>query len=379
MATNRRGTRGQSSTTGVILLVAVTLLLGTTVALTFGSVGDSLNEEAPQVRFDVTAAGSDLVLEHVSGDTVRATDLTLLLVQGDTENRFDLETYATTDRLTSGTSVSVPHGLTQGEAQVRLVHEPSKSILVSLSRTIENVLAAGFSSTTSGRTVSFTSTATGGTPGAPALSVADSDLSGFSPGNQDFPGTGTATTTDGGRGVDVTGNRWIEFPYEYDLTTDTVVEFEYRSSRPEGEIHGLSFENDDGQDSTHTLRVYGTQNYGGFLTDVDGNTYTTGDGWRTYQARLGDVSGYGFFGTMDRLVVVNDDDTGGQGETHVRNIRLIEQGADYQYQWEFGDGTVSNQPDPTHTYSSSGTYTVTLTVRDANGATATVTKDVTVS
>ena len=36
------------------------------------------------------------------------------------------------------------------------------------------------------------------------------------------------------------------------------------------------------------------------------------------------------------------------------------------WQWEFGDGAVSNIQNPTHVYSSGGLYTVTLTVLDEN-------------
>ncbi len=37
------------------------------------------------------------------------------------------------------------------------------------------------------------------------------------------------------------------------------------------------------------------------------------------------------------------------------------------YNWEFGDGTVSNEQNPTHVYTKEGTYTARLTVTDDKG------------
>jgi hypothetical protein len=41
----------------------------------------------------------------------------------------------------------------------------------------------------------------------------------------------------------------------------------------------------------------------------------------------------------------------------------------YSYQWDFGDGDISNEQNPIHSYDAKGNYTVVLSVMDADGIT----------
>jgi serine protease len=50
----------------------------------------------------------------------------------------------------------------------------------------------------------------------------------------------------------------------------------------------------------------------------------------------------------------------------------------YAWTWTFGDGSSSTARKPSHTYAAAGTYDITLTAVGADGASASVTHEVTV-
>lgn len=109
-------------------------------------------------------------------------------------------------------------------------------------------------------------------------------------------------------------NTWRSLLMSYDITASTVIDFEFRSTS-QGEIHGVAFGSDANANSSLTFKVHGTQNWG--ITDYDNYS---GSSWTNYSIPVGTF----YTGLADRLVFVNDNDTGSGNNSYFRNIVIHE-------------------------------------------------------
>ena len=148
----------------------------------------------------------------------------------------------------------------------------------------------------------------GSGPDCDALSFSGTTLvshSGADDGVYSFPDANTVLLED---------NTWRSLLINYDVTANTVVDFEFRSTS-QGEIHGIAFGSNTTATSNRTFKVHGTQNWG--ITNYDNYS---GSSWVSFSIPVGSF----YTGSFDRLVFVNDNDAGSGNNSYFRNIVIHE-------------------------------------------------------
>ncbi len=135
-------------------------------------------------------------------------------------------------------------------------------------------------------------------------------------GGQDVGGTVTFEDN----GVTLDGNLWKRFQVDYTITTNTVLEFDFRSTL-EPEIAGIGFDNDSIINNPERyFQIYGDQNGSGSgIRDFD--TYDGSGDWFHYRIDIGSY----YTGFFPHLFLANDDDGGGiDGNSSFANITFYE-------------------------------------------------------
>lgn len=122
---------------------------------------------------------------------------------------------------------------------------------------------------------------------------------------------------DGGDTIQLAGNTWKDITLSYTVTSDTVLEFDFRST-DQGEIHGIGFDTNDGISSGYTFKLYGTQGWG--VRDFDNYAGNEGDTVH-YSINVGDY----YTGNFSRLFFVMDNDRDLDSDSFFSNIRIFEE------------------------------------------------------
>jgi len=282
------------STIANVLLAGVVLVVAGGVAFTGSGVLDDAQREPVSAALAIDVDDENVTVTHESGDALAAAEVDLVLQGADGTTRVPLESFTRRGdgdgTLDAGETYAVGHGLSDETAVVRVVHRPSETVLA---RDEYDVPLVG---SVPDPSASSTSYATGGQDGG-----------------------GSLTTTGGTYRLD--GNAWKELDFDYTVTADTVLVFEFRSD-DEGELHAIGLGSDN-TGSQPLYKVYGSQsagNTGSFNFNGTYDTYTDGDGWVRYEIPVGEA----FQGDVSDLVFVNDEDGGGGVVSEFRNVRVYE-------------------------------------------------------
>lgn len=144
----------------------------------------------------------------------------------------------------------------------------------------------------------------------------------------------------------LSGNSWKKIDFDYTLTDQTVLEFEFKSGL-QGEIHGIGLDTDNLHSGTSHIQFYGTQGYG----QQNPESYDGSGDWQSFTLTLADFYDAGT--AFNHLTFVNDDDSQAQAESYFRNIKIYEPGE-----------SISDLPQNTVDVTSAASDALTLNVNE---------------
>lgn len=288
MSVRPDGDRGQSPVIGNLLIVAIALIIAAVTGVAVLGFAENVDNSPPSVSIDTTVGESDVTVRHASGDILDPTAVEVIVEGPNATVRYPLENLrgdASSD-FQAGDVFRLSHGVSSGQVDVRVVHEPSNSLIDRARRTLSE--------------------------GIISLAVLDEQVA-----NNKYAGSqtkgGSTTIMDGGRTVKLFGNQWRYLDYSYDVTPETMMTFEFRSTA-EGDIHGIGLETKgSGQDGGRILQVYGTQKWGINVSEETSEPYyQQPDDWRRYTIPVGELyDERGGTFEADALAFVMDCDPGG--------------------------------------------------------------------
>ncbi len=131
---------------------------------------------------------------------------------------------------------------------------------------------------------------------------------------------GTVTVEDDGATLHMDGNRWRRTEQTYNITPDTVLEFDFMSDC-EGEIQGIGFDEDNISDnSQRVFQLFGVQTWSGVRKISPAYTAVNMGSYVHFSIPVGHY----YTGSSMHLVFANDDDRSSPcGTVWFNNVRII--------------------------------------------------------
>lgn len=122
---------------------------------------------------------------------------------------------------------------------------------------------------------------------------------------------------DRGIAIQTIGNSWKKVDYEYTVTPNTVLKFDFASDA-EGDFHGIGLDADNQISLNRLFKLFGNQEFG---IDTYDNYGGIGVGLQSYEIPIGEF----FTGDINYLTLVTDHDVESPSATSLfQNIRLKE-------------------------------------------------------
>ena len=152
----------------------------------------------------------------------------------------------------------------------------------------------------------------GGNDECTSINFANTTIQSYG-GSQD---RGTFEVLNNGTVLKLERNAWKSILLNYNITSNTVLEFEFFSTA-EGEIHGIGFDDNNAISYALTFKLYGIQAWG----KLDYDDYPGGGIWKKYTIPVGNY----YTGEADRLFFACDNDRYPHtSNSYFRNVKIRE-------------------------------------------------------
>ena len=132
--------RAVSPVIGVILMVAITVILAAVIGTFVLGLGDSLGDSQPTAQISADITNESVTFSHDGGDSIASEDLRVIVTAG---NNSAEQGNLFADRFSVGSERTVTFegtGETESDVdvRVRIVHEPSESVIFDRTVRIDN-------------------------------------------------------------------------------------------------------------------------------------------------------------------------------------------------------------------------------------------------